>query len=368
MSRFDRHTILPDFGREGQHKLTHARVLMIGAGGLGCPALMYLAATGVGTIGIVDGDSISESNLNRQTLFGKEDVGKPKAQTAADLLKSRYPDVHFEVIPEYLNIRNALETIKRFDLVLDGSDNFGTRYLVNDVCVLLKKPLVMGAIYQYEGHLSVFNYGKNPVNYRDLYPEPPRPREIPNCSETGVIGVLPGIIGTLQAAEAIKVLTGLGEVISNKVLYYSLKSGGFFEIGFSSNSEGYKNLPKSEEELLQMNYELTCGAVQDISWAIALEWKRNMINTLLIDIREPNEKPLFQHREINKIPMGDLKKDSEPIRNAEQVLLFCRSGQRSRILAEFLKKEFPNKKIFSVKGGILDPMSPLKKANYGTET
>lgn len=366
MNRFVRQTVLPGFGREGQEKLSSARVLVVGAGGLGCPALLHLAAAGVGTLGIIDGDSISESNLNRQTLFGKEDVGKPKAQTAAEVLQNKYPDIKFEVIPKYLTTRNVLETIKKFDLVLDGSDNFGTRYLVNDACVLLKKPLVMGAIYQYEGQMTVFNYGKEPVNYRDLYPEPPQSNEIPNCSETGVIGVLPGIIGTLQASEAIKVLTGLGDVISNKVLYYSLKSGGFFEVGVGPNREGHQNLPKSEEELLQRDYDITCGMVQDISWEKALDWKRNMRNTLLIDIREPSEEPLFQHREIEKIPMGDLKKDPDQLRNTEQVLLFCRTGQRSRNLAEHLKKEFPEKKIFSVEGGILDPSSPLNKENYGT--
>ena len=366
MSRFDRQTILPGFGREGQEKLTRARVLVIGAGGLGCPALLYLAAAGVGTIGIVDGDSISESNLNRQTLFGMGDVGKTKAETAANLLKDKYPDIKFEVFLEYLTTKNALKTINSFDLVLDGSDNFGTRYLVNDACVLLKKPLVMGAIFQYEGQVSVFNYGKEPVNYRDLYPEPPQLNEIPNCSETGVIGVLPGIIGTLQAAEAIKVLTGLGEVISNKILYYSLKSSGFFEVAVGPNQEGREKLPKSETELLQKDYEITCGTVQDISWEKALDWKKYVGNTRLVDIREPNEEPVFEHGEVEKIPMGELMENPAQLKDTEQVLLFCRSGQRSRKLAEHLKSEFPEKKIFSVEGGILHPSSPLKKENHGT--
>lgn len=366
MSRFDRQTILPGFGKEGQEKLTRARVLVIGAGGLGCPALLYLAAAGVGTIGIVDGDSISESNLNRQTLFGMGDVGKPKAETAAALLKEKYPDIKFEVFPEYLTTQNALKTINSFDLVLDGTDNFGTRYLVNDACFLQNKPLVMGAIYQFEGQVTVLNYGKEPVNYRDLYPEQPKSNEIPNCSETGVIGVLPGMIGTLQATEAIKVLTGLGEVISNKILYYNLKSGSFFEVEVSPNPAGPNNLPKSEEEFLQKDYEITCGTVQDISWEKALDWKKNMGNTRLVDIREPNEEPVFQHREIEKIPMGELMENPAQLKNTEQVLLFCRSGKRSRKLTEHLKKQFPEKKIFSVVGGILHPSSPLKKENHGS--
>ena len=164
MSRFDRQKILPGFGAEGQEKLSAAKVLVVGAGGLGCPALLYLAAAGVGTIGIADGDSISESNLNRQTLFGQAHISKPKAETAAAILKDKYPDIQFEVIPHYLTAENTAEIIKRYDLVLDGTDNFGTRYMINDICVLLKKPLVMGAIYQYEGQLAVFNFGENPIN------------------------------------------------------------------------------------------------------------------------------------------------------------------------------------------------------------
>ncbi|HET7361891.1 MAG TPA: HesA/MoeB/ThiF family protein, partial [Salinimicrobium sp.] len=203
MSRFERQKILPEFGSEGQQKLSTAKVLVIGAGGLGCPALLYLAAAGVGTIGIADGDSISESNLNRQTLFGHNDIGKAKAETAAGILQEKYPDINFQVIPHFLTSENALEVLENYDLVLDGSDNFGTRYMINDACVLLGIPLIMGAIYQYEGQLSVFNYGENPVSYRDIYPVPPKANEIPNCSETGVLGVLPGIIGNLQAAETI---------------------------------------------------------------------------------------------------------------------------------------------------------------------
>lgn len=365
MSRFERQQILPEFGRGGQEKLSNAKVLVVGAGGLGCPALLHLAAAGVGTIAIADGDSISESNLNRQTLFGQNDIGKPKAETAAAVLKQKYPDIHFEVIPDYLSPENAVDTIKRFDLILDGSDNFGTRYMVNDACTLLKKPLVMGAIYQYEGQVAVFNYGEEPINYRDIYPVPPQAHEIPNCSETGVLGVLPGIIGTLQASEAIKLISGLGKVLTNKVLFYNMKACSFYEVEVKPNPTSGKNIPQNEETFRKTDYNITCGLAENISWEKALDWSRNLESSILIDIRELNEEPSFEQSGIEQIPMAELAENPEQLEPVEHILLFCKSGQRSLKLAEQLKKRFPEKKIFSVEGGILHPSSPLKTQNHG---
>lgn len=362
MSRFDRQHILPEIGAEGQKKLKDARILVVGAGGLGCPALLYLAAAGVGSIGIADGDSISESNLNRQTLFGQQDIGKPKAETAARLLNEKYPDVNIEVFNEYLNQENILNILENYDLVLDGSDNFGTRYMVNDACVLGGKPLVMGAIYQYEGQVTVFNYGEEPVNYRDLYPVPPGVNEIPNCSETGVLGVLPGIIGTLQAAEAIKIICGLGRVLTNKVLFYDLKNCSFYEVGVGPNSTSGKELPGSREAFSKKKYDITCGLAEEISWEKALDWTKSLENVRLIDIRETFEEPQFDRAGIEKIPMGELAKDPRQLEQVEHILLFCKSGQRSMKLAGQLKQRFPEKKIFSVEGGILHPSSPFKNA------
>lgn len=361
MSRFDRQTILPEFGREGQQKLAQANVLVVGAGGLGCPALLYLASAGVGTIGIADGDNVSESNLNRQTLFGHKEIGKPKAATAASVLKEKYPDIHFEVIPEFLTPDNALDIIDKFDLVLDGSDNFGTRYMINDACILLSRPLIMGAIYQYEGQVAVFNFGDNPINYRDIYPVPPKENEVPNCSETGVLGVLPGLIGTLQAAEAIKLISGTGEVLTNKVLFYNLKTSGFFEIEVQPNSTSKENIPKSRETFRKTNYNITCGIAETISWEKAMDWSQNITNCHLIDIREFNEKPEIDRPDVKKIPMSLLAKEQECVKHIENLILFCQSGQRSMNLAKQLKDLFPEKKIYSVEGGILDPSSPLKK-------
>lgn len=360
MSRFERQHILPGFGREGQEKLSLAKVLVVGAGGLGCPALLHLSAAGVGTIGIADGDSISESNLNRQTLFGQNDIGKPKAVTAAGVLKQKYPDIQFDVIPNYLTPQNTIETINSYDLILDGSDNLGTRYMVNDACVLLKKPLIMGAIYQYEGQVAVFNYGKGPINYRDIYPVPPEANEIPNCSETGVLGILPGIIGTLQAAEAMKLLSGLGKVLTNKVLFYNLKTCSFYEVVVKPNPTSGKGIPIDLAAFKKTDYNVTCGLAENISWEKALDWSRNLKSSKLIDIREPNEEPVFEQSGIEKIPMGNLVENLRQLKSTEHILLFCQSGQRSIKLAEQLKKSFPEKKIFSIEGGILHPSSPFK--------
>lgn len=360
MNRFERQKILPGFGAEGQKKLYEAKVLVIGAGGLGCPALLYLAAAGVGTLGIADGDNVSESNLNRQTLFGQNDIGKPKAQTAAQLLKEKYPDINFEVIPYFLRPENTLEILKNYDVVVDGSDNFGTRYMINDACFLLKIPLVFAAIHQYEGQLAVFNFGENPVNYRDLYPIPPRSDEIPNCSETGVLGVLPGIMGNLQAAEVLKIISGVGTVFSHKILFYNLKTTSFYEVEINKNPQSEQKIPKTNTIFQQKDYEITCGSAEEISWEKALDWQKNLKNIQLIDIREIDEEPIFEHSEISKIPMGDLLENPHLIQKTEHLLLFCKSGQRSEKLAKDLKIKFPEKKIFSIKGGVLAPLSPLK--------
>lgn len=360
MNRFERQKKLPGFGPEGQKKLSESRILVIGVGGLGCPALLYLSAAGVGTLGIADGDSVSESNLNRQTLFGQNDIGKPKAETAAKILKKKYPEITFNIIPQFLTAENAWDILKSYDLVLDGSDNFETRYMLSDACSLLKIPLVMGAIYQYEGQLMVFNLGEKPINYRDIYPVSPKPSEIPNCSEAGVLGVLPGIIGNLQAAEAIKIRTGIGEVSKNKILFYNMKTCTFYEVRIEPNPESQKDAPKSEAEFKQRNYDISCGMAEIISWEKALGWSQNMGNSKLIDIRELHEEPVLENRSFENIPMKKLMENPDRIKDVENIFLFCKSGQRSELLAGKLKKLFPEKKIYSLKGGILDHLSPFK--------
>jgi adenylyltransferase/sulfurtransferase len=222
--RYQRQMLLPELGFAGQQRLLAARVLVIGAGGLGCPVLQYLAAAGVGTIGIIDDDTVSMSNLHRQILYTVADIGRPKAIVAAERLQQMNPDIIIQPFLDRLDIEKALELFPLYDLVVDGSDNFPTRYVVNDICAIVNKPLVYGAISQFEGQVAVFNCpGKTgrSVNYRDLFPHPPAPGEVRSCAEAGVIGVLPGIIGTLQANEVIKLITGIGSPLINQVLIYS---------------------------------------------------------------------------------------------------------------------------------------------------
>lgn len=207
LNRYNRQIMLPGFGLEGQTKLKNAKVLVVGAGGLGCPVLQYLCAAGVGTIGIIDFDKIELHNLHRQVLYSTTDVGKPKAEAAARILKTQNPNVEFMIYNDILNKKNSAQLISQFDLVVDGSDNFSTRYLVNDTCVQLKKPLVYGSIFNYEAQLAVFNYSGG-KNLRDIYPEPPNPEDVPGCNENGVLGVVPGILGVYMANACIQVILG----------------------------------------------------------------------------------------------------------------------------------------------------------------
>jgi adenylyltransferase/sulfurtransferase len=228
--RYSRHTIIPEVGERGQLKLLDAKVLLIGAGGLGSPAAMYLAAAGVGTLGIVDFDVVDVSNLQRQILHHLDDVGRPKAESAMDTIAALNTDV--KVIPHRTLLRsdNALDIIKDYDVVINGSDNFPTRYLVNDACALLGKPLVDGSIFRFEGQLTVFDPANDAPCYRCLYPDPPPPGEVPSCAEGGVLGVLPGIIGSLQAAEAIKLIIGIGEPLSGRLVLYDALDGRFRQV------------------------------------------------------------------------------------------------------------------------------------------
>ena len=245
-----------------------------------------------------------------------------------------------------------------YDLIIDGTDNFGTRYLINDACVLMGKVFVMGAIFKYEGQVSVFNYGKAPVTYRDLYPLPPRQYEVPNCSETGVLGTLPGLIGMLQATEAIKLITGIGKVLSGRMLYYNLKSSEFFQVKISPNPKARTETPDSVEEFLAKDYEIPCGLPERISWQEVLE-RIESPGVVVVDIREPQEEPVFFLKSVLRIAMRELEKDPTPLEAADRIFLFCKTGGRSGKLALALKEVYPDKKIYSIEGGILDPTSPI---------
>lgn len=344
IKRYARHLSLDEVGEDGQQKLKAAKVLVVGAGGLGCPVLQYLSAAGIGTIGIIDGDIVEQSNLQRQVLYSVNDVGSSKAEVAAKKLVAQNPLITIVSHSVYLTPINALEILSGYDLVIDGSDNFATRYLVNDACVILNKILVFGSIYKFEGQISVFNYLHGPT-YRCLYPDPPRAGEVPNCAEIGVLGVLPGICGTLMANEALKIILGRGEILSGKLLAFNAMQLEFnvFTIELNPLNKRIKKL---------VDYNLFCNTVAEIS---AEELKRKISvgeDFQLVDVREENE---YRQKNIGGllIPLKTLGNNLDKISRDKEVVIHCRSGARSLQAAGFLLEK-GYKKVYSLKNGLLD--------------
>jgi molybdopterin/thiamine biosynthesis adenylyltransferase/rhodanese-related sulfurtransferase len=333
IARYSRHLIIPDVGVPGQKRLKNAKVLVVGAGGLGSPALLYLAAAGVGTLGIVDFDVVDESNLQRQVIHGVSDIGKLKAQSAKESIAEINPHVNVVLHTERLDSDNALEIFRPYDLILDGTDNFATRYLVNDACVLLGKPYVWGSIYRFEGQVSVF-WNEHGPNYRDLYPEPPPPGMVPSCAEGGVLGVLCASIGSVMVTEAIKLITGIGESLLGRLMVYDALEMTYRQIKIRKD-------PKGEAITQLIDYDEFCGVVSDEaqraaagSTITATELKEMLDagkDPYLVDVREPVE------YEIVKIPGGVLiPKDrilsGEALAELPQdqpLVLYCRTGVRS---------------------------------------
>lgn len=329
--RYSRQIILPEFGLSGQEKLKNAKVLVIGAGGLGCPVLQYLTATGVGTIGIVDDDIVTITNLHRQILYSAEDIGKNKAETAKDKLSVSNPFVNFNVIPFRLNSENAVQIIADYDLVIDGSDNFPTRYLVNDVCVILDKPLVFGSILRFEGQISVFNYKGGPT-YRCLFPD--EDEDADNCSEAGVIGILPGIIGTYMANEVIKIICGIGETLSGKLMVINALTNetNIFRFERSVNIKA--------PEIIQNRVAIQTES--KVSEEISFQDFEQLQQTdpdqlLLIDVREEYEYEEDFVGGIN-IPLPELAENITQMPADKTVVFYCRSGVRSLMAVNLLKK------------------------------
>jgi len=353
--RYQRQIILEGFGEEGQEKLLRAKVLVVGAGGLGCPALQYLVAAGVGTVGVVDDDVVTLHNLHRQILFTTTDVGLSKAEVAAKRLLEMNPSVQINAYTFRLTTRNALELFSNYDIVLDGTDNFATRYLINDACVLLGKPLVYGAIAQFEGQVAIFNAGGNAVNYRDLFPQPPVPGSVLNCAEAGVLGVLPGLVGTMQATETIKLITGMGKPLINQFLTYNALTHNSFVFGLNAREETESLLPKDANDFEQRDYEWLCGTTSDAEEIDSDAFERFLLNeeAMIVDVREENEQPEVNEFVHRKIPLSLLKKKAFAFRN-DTLVLFCQSGKRSLEAAKILSATFGlTKKIYSLKGGIL---------------
>lgn len=365
-SRFDRQTILHGLGEQGQQTLRDAKVLVIGAGGLGCPVLTYLAAAGVGTIAVIDGDIVSITNLNRQVLYGLNDIGKPKAETAARVLLQRYDDVVIKPIKEFVNPLNVVDLIEQYDVVVDGTDNFNTRYLVNDACALLSKPLVFGAIYQSQGQVSVFNVADSngiAINYRDLFPLPPSSMSIPNCAETGVLGVLPGMVGTMMATQTINVLTGYGRVLHSSVSVYNLVDHSFYEYTIVPNQRARSTMPASKEELAAYS-EYACSIPLEYTWSEALRKCRDeSARAVLVDIREPDELPKLETEECLCIPMSSLNDKISELERYSSVYLFCQHGARSSIAASTLQRH-SSVLFYSIRGGISEYQAPFTVTDH----
>ncbi len=355
LSRYSRHIAIPDFGIDAQRRLKASSILVIGAGGLGSPALLYLAAAGFGRIGIVDFDVVDSSNLQRQILYRTKDVGMSKAVLAEQTIKELNPFIEVVRHEEQLTSENALSILEGYDIILDGTDNFPTRYLVNDACVILGRPLIYGSIYQFEGQVSVFNLNRGPKrspNYRDLFPTPPPPGLVPNCAEGGVLGVLPGIIGSLQANEAIKVAANIGETLDGRLFIFD----ALYFTTTTLNVVINKDLPPITQLI---DYEEFCGLkkvttddVKSITVRELEEWKASEVSFALIDVREPYEAEIVQIGGT-LIPLDTLLKRRDTIPDNVRVVFHCRSGARSQKAIKMLSEVMPNDRFYNLEGGVL---------------
>jgi molybdopterin/thiamine biosynthesis adenylyltransferase/rhodanese-related sulfurtransferase len=376
LRRYSRHLVLQEFGMDKQVLLKQSKVLVVGAGGLGSPALLYLAAAGVGTLGVIDDDSVDISNLQRQILFSVDDIGKNKANQAAERLHKLNPLVTVVAYPVRITSNNVMDIVRDYDVVLDGTDNFPTRYLLNDACVLLNKPLVYGSILRLEGQVSVFNLetkaGIFSSNYRDLFAIPPDPASVPNCEQAGVLGVLPGIIGSMQANEAIKIITGMGEPLADTLL--------LFDSGTSAQTTiRIKNQNARKDIRHLIDYDEFCGINDGKNKSLKSNIDSNQMKEVtvqelkklidskadfqLIDVREPHE---FDICNLNGelIPQGDIPHNVDKVSKDKQVVIHCRSGARSGNMVQWLEKNHGFTNLYNLKGGILawareiDPSMP----------
>lgn len=359
--RYSRQVILPELGAQGQEKLKHAKVLVVGAGGLGCPALQYLVAAGVGTLGIVDDDVVDISNLQRQILYRSSDVGRKKVAVAAEQLRALNPLVTIHSYPSRLSLENAEEIISQYDIVADGTDNFATRYLVNDVCVLLGKTNVFASIFKFQGQLSVFNHlekdGSRGPNYRDLFPNPPAPGEVPSCAEAGVIGALPGIMGSLQAMEVIKVICGMGEIYSSKLYCTDILGAQQYTLNIEKDPKNPLNKSSAALQDLAVSgayceIKNTQENMKSITVSELAQWKEAKKDFQLIDVREEFE---FEITEIGGelIPLATVPQHVDKISKEKEVVVHCRSGKRSADAIAYLESEHGFTNLYNLEGGIL---------------
>jgi molybdopterin/thiamine biosynthesis adenylyltransferase/rhodanese-related sulfurtransferase len=369
--RYSRHLIMPEVGMEGQLKLKRAKVLCIGAGGLGSPLALYLAAAGVGRLGLVDFDVVDFTNLQRQIIHDTDDVGRLKLDSAKETIADINPNVELVGYETRLTSENALDIIRDYDIVADGTDNFPTRYLVNDACVLTGKPNVYGSIFRFEGQATVF-YAKEGPCYRCLYPEPPPPGMVPSCAEGGVLGVLPGIVGSIQALETIKLVLGRGQTLIGRLLLFDALGLKFRELKLRKNPEcPVCGAHPSVTRLI--DYEQFCGIRGEehvpetrVPEITALEVKKMMDQGMpfqLIDVREPHEFQICSIPGSTLIPLGDVPRRMHELNSADEIVVHCRSGMRSAQAVDFLMKA-GFRKIHNLRGGVLawadqvDPTMP----------
>ena len=360
--RYSRHLIMPEVGMEGQLKLKAAKVLMVGTGGLGAPLGLYLAAAGVGKIGIVDFDVVDVTNLQRQIIHGTKDIGRPKLDSAADRMRDVNPHIEIVKYETMLSSENALDIIKDYDIVVDGTDNFPTRYLVNDACVLLGKPNAYGSIFRFEGQATVFGYKDGPC-YRCLYPEPPPPGLVPSCAEGGVLGILPALIGSIQATETVKLIIGKGETLSGRLVLYDALNMKFRELRLRKNPDcPICGEHRTIHELI--DYQQFCGIPQHepkqeeglTEWEITPTGLKarldNKEDVFILDVREPHEYDICKLDNSYLIPLGDLPKRVNELDSANDIVVHCRSGVRSAKAVNFLRQA-GFRKVKNLTGGIL---------------
>ncbi|RXJ45757.1 dinucleotide-utilizing protein [Gelidibacter gilvus] len=350
LEQYSRHLRLDEVGIAGQLKLKQAKVLVIGAGGLSCPVLQYLSAAGVGTIGIVDDDIVEQSNLQRQIIYTHKDLGKCKAAAAVERLQELNPYIQCNAYQSRLTKDNALELLAAYDIIVDGTDNFPSRYLINDAAVLLGKPVVFGSIHKFEGQVSVFNFENGPT-YRCLYPTPPKPNAVPNCSEIGVLGILPGIIGSLQANEVLKIILGLGHIVSGQLLTFnalSLKQTLFFI---------EKNMSTCITSL-EDDYQAFCGIPINIKEISFQEYEKHSSSYNLLDVRTQTERDANYIKSIH-IPLDELPERCHEIPDNKKLLVLCQSGVRSKLAIKILEQNRFGRALVNLEGGIKNGSSQI---------
>ncbi len=360
LARYDRHINLPEFGLESQKKLKAAKVVVVGAGGLGSPLLLYLAAAGVGTIGIVDFDIVADSNLQRQVLFGQEAIGQQKTAAAKKRLEDLNPHLCIILHNTRLGLENALEILKNYDVIADGTDNIPSRYLVNDAAVLLQKTLVYASIYHFEGQVSVFNYrdekGVLGPNYRDLHPTPPPSELAPNCADAGVLGVLPGIIGSIQACEVIKIITGIGSPLSGRLFVFDALHLETHTFNLHRRDDNPLNGENPTIHCL-LDYDYFCGSkpqktVKEISAEELVQWQQNGEIFQLVDVREPRE---YETSNIGGalMPLTTIATHIGKLYRDRKVVIHCRTGERSIRAIQELEDKFGFDNLYNLTGGII---------------